>query len=36
MVEAGMTAEEAKKRFVVCTSKGTLGAAGRKALLQLL
>jgi len=27
MVEAGMTAEEAKKRFVVCTSKGTLGAA---------
>jgi hypothetical protein len=27
MVEAGMTATEAKKSFVVCTSKGTLGRA---------
>lgn len=27
MVEAGLSAEDAKKRFVVCTSKGTLGKA---------
>jgi len=27
MVEAGLTADEAKRRFVVCTSKGTLGRA---------
>jgi len=27
MVEAGLPADEAKRRFVVCTSKGTLGKA---------